>query len=208
LNIKRTVRKAIKRQHKSLMKEDLMTNEREGRGKVSIIFALDASASMKGKKIETCKKAGIALAYKAIDEKDDVGLVIFGSDIKKAIPPTQDFSQLLNAMTRITATRQTDFAGMINKSIELLPPTNETKHLIILTDALPTVGKEPEKETLQAISAARGAGITVSLIGVQLDDAGKKLAKQITKVGEGRFSLVRNLDEVGHIVLEDYYSVR
>jgi len=99
------------------MKEDLMTVEREGKGKVSIIFALDASASMKGKKIETCKKAGIALAYKAIEEKDDVGLVIFGSDIKKAIPPTQDFSQLLHAMTRITATRQTDFEGMRNKQV-------------------------------------------------------------------------------------------
>ena len=207
-NIKRSVHMAIKRGHKKITSQDLITSEREGKGRVSIIFALDASSSMKGKKLETSKKAGVALAYKAIQEKDDVGVVVFGSEIKSAVPPTRDFSTLLNAISHIKASRQTDFAGMIAKSVELFPPTSETKHLIILTDALPTVGKEPELETLRAVSTARSAGITVSLIGVQLDKAGITLAKEITKIGEGRFSLVKDLDSVGNIVLEDYYAIR
>ena len=33
---------------------------------------------MKGPKIGACKRAGIALAYKAIEEKDKVGLIVFG----------------------------------------------------------------------------------------------------------------------------------
>lgn len=208
LNLKRTVHKAIRRGHKNITKDDLITSEREGKGKVSLIFALDASSSMKGKKIETCKKAGITLAYNAIQDKDDVGLIIFGSEIKQAIPPTRDFSTLLNAIACIKASKQTDFAAMIAKSVELFPASRETKHLIILTDAMPTVGKEPEKETLQAASTARSAGITISLIGVQLDKAGIRLASEITRIGEGRFSQVKNLDTVGQIVLEDYYAVR
>ncbi len=208
INIKRSVHMAIRRAHKNLFVQDLITSEREGRGKVSLIFALDASASMKGKKLETSKRAGIALAYNAIQDKDDVGLVVFGSEIKSAIPPTRDFSTLLNAISHIKASRQTDFAAMIAKSVELFPASKETKHLILLTDALPTVGKEPELETLRAVSTARSAGITISLVGVQLDKAGIDLAKQITKIGEGRFSQVKDLDRVGSIVLEDYYSVR
>ncbi len=208
INIKRSVHMAIRRAHKTLMVHDLMTSEREGRGKVSVIFALDASASMKGKKLETSKKAGIALAYKAIQDKDDVGLVVFGSEIKSAIPPTRDFSSLLNAISHIRASKQTDFAAMIAKSVELFPATKETKHLILLTDALPTVGKDPEKETLQAVSTARSAGITISLVGIQLDKEGINLARQITKIGEGRLSLAKDLNNVGSIVLEDYYAVR
>jgi Mg-chelatase subunit ChlD len=208
INIKRSVHMAIRRAHKTLMVHDLMTSEREGRGKVSVIFALDASASMKGKKLETSKKAGIALAYKAIQDKDDVGLVVFGSEIKSAIPPTRDFSSLLNAISHIRASRQTDFAAMIAKSVELFPATKETKHLILLTDALPTVGKDPEKETLRAVSTARSAGITISLVGIQLDKEGINLARQITKIGEGRLSLAKDLNNVGSIVLEDYYAVR
>ena len=106
----------------------------------------------------------------------------------------------------VRTSRQTDFSAMIYKSIELFPTSAQTKHLIVLTDAVPTVGKEPEIETLQAASAARGAGITISIIGVQLDKQGLKLAEQVAMIGEGRFIFVRNLDQVGHFVLEDYYA--
>lgn len=208
INIKRTVHLAIKRQHTKIIPEDLVISQREGKGRVSIVFALDASSSMKGKKLETSKKAGIALAYRAIQEKDEVGLVVFGSEIKTTIPPTRDFSTLLNTISRITASRQTDLTGMLKKSIELFPTSESTKHLIILTDALPTVGQKPEQETLQAVSAAKGAGITVSLIGIQLDKEGINLAKQITRIGEGKFSQVKDLEKLGAILLEDYYDVR
>jgi len=208
LHLRRSIHAAIKRGHKELLLEDLHTSEREGKGSVSVIYALDASASMKGQKIEMSKRAGITLAFNAIHDKDKVGLIVFGSDIKTAVPPTQDFSQLLTNISKIKASRQTDFANMIDKAIELFPPTAETKHLILLTDAMPTVGEKPEEETLKAISKARGAGITVSLIGIQLDKAGIQLAKDITRIGEGRFSLCKDLGELGEIVLEDYYAVR
>lgn len=208
INLRKSVHKAVKRQHKTLHKEDLMTSEREGKGKISIILGLDASASMKGLKLETCKKAGTALAYKAVEDKDDIGLVVFGSKIKAAIQPCQDFNTILNTITTIKASKQTDFAAMISKSIELFKPTSETKHLIIITDALPTVGEKPEKDTLQAVSAAKGAGITTSLIGIRLEKAGLKLAEQITRIGEGKLSLVKQLDKLGHFVLEDYYAFK
>ncbi|PIN75664.1 hypothetical protein COV18_02345 [Candidatus Woesearchaeota archaeon CG10_big_fil_rev_8_21_14_0_10_37_12] len=208
IDIRKSIHKAIRRGHASLQQEDLIAAERRGKGKITLILALDASASMKGRKIEVCKKAGVTLAHKAITEKDPVGLVIFGSEIKLAVKPTIDFPTILYSLSKIRASRQTDFPLMIDKSIELFPTRNETKHLIILTDALPTVGKKPERETLRAVSKARGLGITTSLIGVNLDKEGRELAKQIATIGEGRFAQVRQLDELGQIVLEDYYSVR
>ncbi len=206
LSVKRSVHRAIKRGRQKLSPEDLIIAEREGKGKISLILALDASASMKGNKIETCKRAGVALAHKAINEQDEVGLVVFGSEIKNAISPTKDLNTLISSISSVKTSRQTDVAAMIFKSIELFPLSSHTKHLIILTDALPTVGKDPEIETLQATSAAHSAGITVSIIGVQLDKAGVKLAEQIAQIGEGRFILVKNLGQLGQFILEDYYA--
>jgi Mg-chelatase subunit ChlD len=163
---------------------------------------------MKGDKIATCKKAGVALAYKAINDKDKVGLVIFGTEVKDTVAPTSDFGFLLNKITRVKASKQTDFVEMIKKSIELFPTGEVTNHLVILTDALPTVGKKPEEETLKAVSMARTAGITISVIGIKLDEKGEKLAKQIADLGEGRFYVVRDLKRLDKLVLEDYYSVR
>ena len=185
-----------------------MTSEREGKGTINIILALDASASMKGAKLETCKKAGIGLAYKALQEKDQVGLIVFGSEVKSAVAPTNDFSTLLKTISDIRASRQTDFSGMIMKSIELFPARDMTKHLIIITDALPTVGKEPERETLKAVASAKAAGITTSIIGIKLDNPGTELAKQVVQIGEGRLSFTKELKEVGQLVLEDYQSFK
>jgi len=205
--IKKSAKIAIRRGHKNLDKKDLRVYERQSKGQSYIVYALDASGSMKGKKIDACKKAGIALAYKAIDEKDKVGLIVFGSEIKTIVEPTNDFSFLLKNIVSARASRQTDFVAMLRKSIELFPTDDITKHLILITDALPTIGKEPEKETLQESSRAKSKGITISLIGINLDEKGKKLAEKIVEVGQGKLYAVKDVENVDQIVLEDYYGL-
>lgn len=203
--IRSTVKLAIKRGHSNIEPRDLRAFERRHKGKISLIYALDASGSMKGKKIEHCKKAGVALAFKAIEEKDEVGLIVFGDKIKQEVRPTNDFVKLLKTITTIRATNQTNIAETINHAIKLFPRKKLTKHLILITDAAPTSGKEPEKETLEAASFARANDITLSMIGIQLDDKGEKLAKKIVAIGEGRLYKVRDIENVDKLVLEDYY---
>ena len=205
--IKKSAKLAIRRGHKELIKKDLKSFERQSKGQCYIIYALDASGSMKGKKIEQCKKAGIALAFKAIDEKDKVGLIVFGSDIKQSIEPTADFPLLLKEITSARASKETDIKATLRKAVELFPNEKITKHLILLTDALPTVGENPEEETLEEVSAARANGITISVIGIGLDEKGKNLAEKIAALGEGRLYIIKDLENVDKIVLEDYYSV-
>ncbi|MBW2968114.1 VWA domain-containing protein [Candidatus Woesearchaeota archaeon] len=205
--IKMSAKTAIRRGHDRIELSDLKTYERQSKGEVYIIYALDASGSMKGDKIGVCKKAGVALAYRAIQEKDKVGLIVFGTDVKEAIPPTNDFGLLLNSITRVKASAETDMAATIRKAVELFPNTKVTKHLLLLSDALPTKGEDPEKATLEAASVARTAGVTVSLVGINLDSKGKKLAEKLVEIGDGKLYLVRDLKEVDKIVLEDYYRV-
>ncbi|MEK6891806.1 MAG: VWA domain-containing protein [Nanoarchaeota archaeon] len=205
--LKKSVKLALRRGHTTFDGKDLQVFEKQSKGQTYIIYGLDASGSMKGKKIEACKKAGIALAYKAIQEKDKVGLIVFGSEIKKVVEPTADFTRLLKEITRIKASKETDIVATIRKAIELFPSEDITKHLILITDALPTKGDEPEKLTLEEASMARSKGITISLIGINLDEKGKKFAEKIIQVGKGRLYVVRNLENVDKIVLEDYYSV-
>jgi len=206
--LKRTVKRAIIRGRRELSQDDLVVFDRKKRGATTIVYAIDSSASMRGQKLEKAKKAGIALAFKACEEKDKVGLLAFGSEVKTEIIPTDNFSELLKEITKIRASTQTDFVKSIKKAIELFPDKNDvTKHLLLLTDAMPTVGKEPEKQTLEAVCKARDQGITISLVGVGLDAKGKKLAEKIAERGDGKIYIVKDLDDVDKIVLEDYYSL-
>jgi len=205
--LKKSVKLAIRRGHDKFDNKDLQVFEKQSKGKTYVVYALDASGSMKGKKIDACKKAGIALAYKAISERDKVGLIVFGSEVKEYIEPTSDFTTLLKEITRIRASKQTDIVSTLRKAIEIFPSEEITKHLILITDALPTKGDEPESSTLEEVSVAKSKGITTSLIGINLDDKGKKLAEKIVELGGGRLYVVRNLENVDQVVLEDYYSL-
>ncbi len=204
LSLRASIHTALKRGHKNVTLPDLRSAPRIAKGSIALIYGLDASGSMRGDKLEVAKKAGIALAYKAVQKKDNVGLIVFGGEVRDVIEPTQDFRRLLLRIAQVRASRETDFVGMIERAIELFPRNVTTRHLVMLTDALPTVGKEPTERTLQAVSAARSAGITVSIIGVQLDAEGKDLALEMVRLGDGRLYLARKLDEIDQLILEDY----
>ncbi len=205
--VKSTIKVAARRNHDELLLEDLRLHQRQQKGNTYIIYALDASGSMKGKKIGTAKKAGIALAYKATEEKDNVGLLVFGKEVTCKILPTQNFIELLRAITTVKATAETNFSTMIAEAILMFPSTPVTKHLLILSDALPTHGDNPIKETLHACEQAAANGITISVVGIDLDKEGKELAEKMTTITEGRLYLVRDIEELDQIVLMDYYSL-
>lgn len=207
IDVTKSVKVALRRGHKKISREDLRKFERQSKGTNYIIYAVDASGSMKGKKIETAKKAGIALAFKAIAERDKVGLIVFGSEVTEAIHPTDDFPTLLAAITRIKAQRQTNMAATMEKAIELFPSEDSTKHLVMLTDALPNIGIDPEQTTLHAASSARSIGITISIVGIALNEDGVKLAEEIVRIGDGRLYQAKNLEEIDKIILEDYSRI-
>ncbi|MBN1792395.1 VWA domain-containing protein [Candidatus Woesearchaeota archaeon] len=205
--VKQSIKTAIRRGHNELQKEDLRIFERARKRGISIIYTLDSSGSMKGEKIRMGKQAGIALAYRAISEKNKVGLIVFNDEVKSFVEPSLDFQRIIYSLANIRSRAETDFAKTIEKAIELFGSTNETKHLVFLTDVLPTKGESPEKQTLRAVSIARDAGITISLIGINLDDTGLNLARRIIEVSQGRLYKVKNIEMLDQIILEDYYSL-
>ena len=206
ISVRSTVRQGIRRGHTSLQVEDLKVYERTSRGKIHVIYALDASGSMKGEKISVCKKAGVALAFKAIHEHDKVGLLVFGSSIEDCVLPTSDFSVFLKAITRIKAKKQTDIALTISKAIDMFPLENITKHLVLISDIMPTVGTDPSQNTLDLVSKAKDLGITISVVGIGIDD-GLELAKRIVELGNGRLYIIKDLEKLDTVVLEDYYAI-
>lgn len=201
---KMSVRTALRRGHQHLEIVDLKTYTRQSKGKSFVVYALDASGSMKGKKLAVAKRSGVALAYKAIQDHDEVGLLVFGKEVITEIPPTNDFSLLLHSITTVRASQETNFVACLRRALQLFPETPATKHILLLTDAMPTAGDNPEEETLNAVAEVVQAGITVSVVGIGLDENGKALAEKMVVIGNGRFYLVGDLEQLDQVVLMDY----
>ncbi|MBD3204552.1 VWA domain-containing protein [Candidatus Woesearchaeota archaeon] len=207
IDLRKTIRLAVRRRHKRINKKDLKTSLKKSKGRINIVYAIDSSASMNGKKIEMAKKAGIALSYIAVNNKDRIGLVIFRTETIEKIPPTDDFEYIIQKIGRIRARKETNLTNAVKDSIDIFPETNSTKHLVLITDAMPTIGKDPEKETIEAVLAAKNHKITISLVGIGLNKKGTELAKKITEIGKGRLFLVKDIENLDAIVLKDYYGL-
>ncbi len=202
--LKKTLKTSLRRGHSDISKNDIKIFEHESKGSIEIVYAIDSSASMKGDKTKMAKKAGIALAYKAIEDKDRVGLLVFDDEVNVSLSPTLDFMAVVKEIAKIKPRKQTNFASLFEQSIKLFSTGKGTKHLILLTDALPTSGEKPKEETLKACSAARSSGITVSIIGISLDGEGERLAKDLVGIGEGRLYSCHDLEKIDSIILEEY----
>lgn len=211
LNMRQSIRNAIRRGHNKVFREDLVVNDRQERAKVTVVYALDASGSMRGQKISMAKRAGVALAYQAISDKNDVGLIVFTSKIEKVVAPTKEFLELLEALSVVRAGLETDIALTIEEATNLLSGIKGAKHLVLLTDALPTRtknNKSPQKRVLEAVSSARAQNISLTLIGISLDKEGESLARRIVEIGDGKLYLAQSNDAIDTIILEDYESLK
>lgn len=202
--VRKSVKQALRRGHIDIHAEDMKAHIRRREGRVSLIYAMDSSGSMRGDKIGMAKKAGVALAYKAIEEQNEVGLITFGADVKESIAPCMDFKRLSQALASATAGRETNIAATVQEAVELFPDRQVTKHLMLITDALPTKGVKPVEDALEAVASTRAHGITVSLLGINLNDEGEELAQQIVEVGEGKLYSINEVGEMDAIVLADY----
>jgi Mg-chelatase subunit ChlD len=208
LNIRQTIKKAIRRGRENISREEFVSSDKESQGNLEIIYAIDNSGSMRGEKIGMAKKAGIALMYRAIQNKDKVGLVVFGSKLATKKTPTTNFYDLLKDINRIKTSGETDISLAIENAIEMFSSKTKTKHIILLTDAMQTLGKKPEKEVLKKVSDAHNQKITISVIGISLNKQGEELAKKIVDLSQGSLFKAAKLENLDQIILEDYYRAK
>jgi Mg-chelatase subunit ChlD len=208
VSINQTIKSSIRRKHSNIDVEDIKIFERKKTGKVDIVYALDASGSMKGERLGTSKRAGVALAYKAIRDGNRVGIIVFDSEIRKVIELTQDFNLILRELVNIRASNKTNINDVMKTATDLLNKSKNTKHIVIITDAMPNVGEKPKKDVLESTAIAQAKGITTSVVGVNLEEQGADIAQEIADLGNGRLYKIKKMAELDTIILEDYEFVR
>ena len=67
--------------------------------------------------------------------------------------------------------------------------------------------ENPEKEVLDEVANAKNAKVTISVVGINLDEKGKKFAERIVELGQGKLYICKDIEELDQIVLEDYYNL-
>ncbi|MGQ9708321.1 MAG: vWA domain-containing protein [bacterium] len=166
-----------------------------GRG-IALVVALDASKSMLAEDIKpnrlTQAKAELA---SLIDELagNAVGITAFAGDCYVLCPLTTDLNAAKLFLDIISPDLMpvpgTDFGRAIAVSTSLFNPSSHTKALILVTD-----GEDLGKNTIQAVMAAKEAGVRVYPVAVSTQEGAP-----IPEPGES--GMVYKKDKEGNVVI-------
>ena len=203
ISIKKSMRRSIRRRHKAIARDDLVAFTRESQPKNEIIFALDFSGSMKGEKISRARRAFASLLARSMQMDDSVGLLTFNTKNVKGYGIGSPLPEMMEAMIRETPYGKTSLSKAIVSSIRLFSHEDSRKHIMLITDAMPTEGQDPEKDTILAASGAKENKISISIVAIKAEEDARLFARKVADLTNGKFYDAKE-DNLGKIVISDY----
>ena len=173
---------------------------RTDRAPVDLAFALDRSGSMNGEKLQLVKDA-VAVALGQLDERDQIGLVTFDSEVEMLQPLARATggtkAELRSALARVDARGSTYLSGGwlgACQQLAMSPPGASGARIqrtLLLTDGLANKGiTDPGHLTTHA-AELRARGIVTTAMGVG-DFFDEFLLSAMAEAGGGNFH------DIGH----------
>jgi magnesium chelatase subunit D len=138
----------------ALAASDLMQHGRSGPGHSSVLFLVDASASMATqRRLELAKGAVLGLLQSNYQHRDEVALLTFrGAAVDLVMPFTNSIDGVEQALTEVATGGRTPLARALTEAAQILQ-TRDPSLLIVFTDGRANVamaGGDPWQESLAA----------------------------------------------------------
>jgi VWFA-related protein len=137
---------------------------------LTVILAIDVSGSMaRGNKMKQAKDAAVAF-LKKLDERADVGLILFDHELQVVEPPARDPQKVLAHRGRVQKLIEsaepkggTAYIDASIKAVELLKGVTGRKAVVVMTDG---VDMNSKAKLSEAIERAQIAELPVYTVGI------------------------------------------
>ncbi|MHB8861795.1 MAG: VIT domain-containing protein [Pirellulaceae bacterium] len=151
----------------------------------TVVFVVDRSGSMSGKKIEQAKGA-LKFVLNNLGEADLFNIIAYDSTVESFRPELQRYSdqtrnEALAFIEGIYAGGSTNIDGALQTALTQLQDSSRPNYVVFLTDGLPTAGERREPQIVAQARAANKVRARVFAFGVGYDVNSRlldKLARQ------------------------------
>ncbi len=130
---------------------------------LSVVLAIDVSGSMsKAGKMDQAKQAALAFLDR-VEERAEVGLILFDHRVKVAEPPGRDRDKLRALVRGATPAGGTAYLDATVKAVEMLKKTTGRRFVVVMTDGVDMGSKASLDD---AIRAAQIGEVPVYTVGI------------------------------------------
>jgi protoporphyrin IX magnesium-chelatase (EC 6.6.1.1) len=168
------VRTAAKRGHTQLEADDLQQSVREEETAATIVFAVDASASMTPA-MEAAKGVVLELLRDAYEQRDAVAFVAFGGDDAEVLlPPTRSVSLAARHLKSLPTGDRTPLPAGIDTARQLVADADSELGVVVLvTDGRANVAEgSPTEATRRAAQRLAESSAAVVIVDAADDREG------------------------------------
>lgn len=174
----------------------------------NLIFVLDSSGSMSGKKMEQAKEA-VRFVINHLEKGDNFAIVDFddGVDVfsPRVVPAnSENKERALDFVDAIEDSGGTNINDALLRSLEMIKPDERPTYVLFLTDGLPTVGETGTAEILKNIGQANSLHSRIFVFGVGYD-VNTELLDRISLDNRGT-SVYLGEDEDLEVAISNYYE--
>jgi Ca-activated chloride channel family protein len=169
----------------------------------TVIFVVDRSGSMSGKKIEQAREA-LKFVLNNLHEGDLFNVIAYDSTVESFKPELQRYSdqsrqQALGFVEGIYAGGSTNIDGALKSALGQLKDNQQPSYVIFLTDGLPTAGETKEQQIVVNAKERNDVRARIFSMGVGYD-VNSRLLDKLARTGFGQSEYVRpNEDIEAHV---------
>jgi Ca-activated chloride channel family protein len=165
----------------------------------TVMFVVDRSGSMSGKKIEQAKGA-LKHVLNNLREGDLFNIVAYDSSVESFRPELEKYndqtrSQALGFVEGLYAGGGTNIEGALRSALSQLKDSSRPNFVIFLTDGLPTVGETNEGKIVNTAKEYNSVRARIISFGVGYD-VNSRLLDRLTQAAHGQSEYVRPDEDI------------
>ena len=183
----------------------------EAREKVlnkNLVFVLDSSGSMSGKKIQQAREAA-RFIINHLDERDhfsiidfDDGVSLFSGELVAANAANKE--KALEFIAGVEDSGGTNINEALIRALGMMPRDDRPNYTLFLTDGLPTVGTTDIADILKNVAQANAAGSRLAVFGVGYD-VNTELLDKLSAANRGTSVYVGENEDL-EVTISGYYE--
>jgi Ca-activated chloride channel family protein len=172
----------------------------------TLIFTVDVSGSMaREDRLELVKRA-LYLLIDQLDERDRIGLVVYGTNGEVLLEPTSDHGAIRRAIDRLTPEGSTNAEEGLILAYKLAGAhfrRGEINRVILCSDGVANVGRTGPESILESIGEWARRGIELTTVGFGMGNYNDVLMEQLADRGNGQYAYVDSLAEARKVFVEN-----
>ena len=179
--------------------------------KKTVIFVVDRSGSMNGKKIEQAREA-LKFVLNNLGRDDLFNIVAYDSEVESFRPELQRFDDetrkaALGFAEGINAGGSTDIDAALKTALAQLTNADRPNYIVFLTDGLPTAGQTNEMKIADNAKKANSHGARIFAFGVGYD-VNSRLIDRLVRDSSGQSEYVRPDEDIEERVSSLYRKIQ